>query len=106
MYGQDRTDEREEQHLGADVLPLAVPVRSGAVRSTTVVRAALPVVLEPDGDSPARPAPGRARAAAAPAPPEKGEDADDGGRLPVAGMAGLLGSGAFAVWTSLTCFVC
>ena len=28
------------------------------------------------------------------------------GRLPVGRLAGLIGSGAFAFWTSLTCFVC
>lgn len=27
-------------------------------------------------------------------------------RLPVAGLLGLAGSGTFAVWMSLTCFVC
>jgi hypothetical protein len=27
-------------------------------------------------------------------------------RLPLGRLAGLAGSGAFAVWTSLTCFVC
>lgn len=31
---------------------------------------------------------------------------EDRGSLPVGGLLGLVGSGAFAVWTSLTCFVC
>jgi hypothetical protein len=28
------------------------------------------------------------------------------GRLPLGRLAGLAGSGAFALWTSVTCFVC
>ena len=32
--------------------------------------------------------------------------ARDAGRLPLGRLAGLATSGAFAFWTSLTCFVC
>jgi hypothetical protein len=32
--------------------------------------------------------------------------APEAGRLPLGRLAGLAGSGAFALWTSVTCFVC
>jgi hypothetical protein len=32
--------------------------------------------------------------------------APEAGRLPLGRLAGLAGSGVFAFWTSLTCFVC
>ena len=34
------------------------------------------------------------------------EDPDAAGRLPLAPLAGVAASGAFAFWASLTCFVC
>jgi hypothetical protein len=32
--------------------------------------------------------------------------AAEAGRLPLGRLAGLAGSGVFALWTSVTCFVC
>lgn len=32
--------------------------------------------------------------------------AEERGRLPVTGLVGVATGGAFAVWASLTCFVC
>lgn len=32
--------------------------------------------------------------------------AADGGRLPLGRLGGLVAGGGFALWTSLTCFVC
>ena len=34
------------------------------------------------------------------------QEEDDRGALPLRGMTALATSAAFAVWTSLTCFVC
>lgn len=40
------------------------------------------------------------------AEPDSAVPAAEQARLPLGRLSGLAGSGAFAVWTSLTCFVC